>query len=198
MGSLGLLNTTSFFPAKPLGCYGDGGAVLVDDAGLADVLRSLRVHGKGSHKYENVRIGMNARLDTVQAAVLLEKLTIFDDELSARQAVATRYTQALADVVLPPAVREGATSAWAQYTVLLDRRDDVAGALKSQGIPTTVYYPVPLHLQPAYRDYPAGGGLPVTERLAGEVLSLPMHPYLDGQSQDRVVDALRDAVRAAT
>jgi dTDP-4-amino-4,6-dideoxygalactose transaminase len=196
-GSLGRLATTSFFPAKPLGCYGDGGAVLTDDPELAAVLRSLRVHGQGSHKYENVRIGMNARLDTVQAAILLEKLDIFDSELQARQEVAGRYSAAFGDQVLPPVVRTEALSAWAQYTVLVDQREAVAERLKAAGIPTAVYYPLPLHLQTAYRPYPVGGALPVTERLAGQVLSLPMHPYLDEESQARVVDAVRSAVSVA-
>jgi dTDP-4-amino-4,6-dideoxygalactose transaminase len=185
VGTVGDLTTTSFFPAKPLGCYGDGGAVFVDDEATIAVLQSLRVHGQGSDKYDNVRIGMNARLDTLQAAILLEKLRVFADEVAARQAVAARYGERLRDIVRVPHVPDGRTCVWAAYTVKLPA-----------GIPTAVYYARPLHRQTAYRDYPvAGNGLPVSERLAGEVLSLPMHPYLDEATQDRVVAALAAALR---
>jgi UDP-2-acetamido-2-deoxy-ribo-hexuluronate aminotransferase len=198
VGTFGALTTTSFFPAKPLGCYGDGGAVFVDDDDTIAVLKSLRVHGQGTDKYENVRIGMNARLDTIQAAILIEKLAIFADEIAARDRVAARYGELLGDIVRVPQVAKGATSVWAQYTVRLLAgcgRDKVAAQLKAAGIPTAVYYAKPLHLQTAYRDYPAAGnGLPVSERLAGEVLSLPMHPYLDDATQERVVDALRSVL----
>jgi UDP-2-acetamido-2-deoxy-ribo-hexuluronate aminotransferase len=198
VGAIGDLTTTSFFPAKPLGCYGDGGAVFVDDDAMIDVLRSLRVHGQGTDKYDNVRIGMNARLDTLQAAVLLEKLAIFADEIAARNRIAARYSAMLGDLVTVPEVPTGLTSVWAQYTIRLPAgcdRDALAARLKLAGIPTAVYYPKPLHTQTAYRDYPiAGNGLPVSERLAGEVLSLPMHPYLDEPVQDRIVTALRLAL----
>jgi dTDP-4-amino-4,6-dideoxygalactose transaminase len=201
VGTLGDLTTTSFFPAKPLGCYGDGGAVLLDDDATIAVLRSLRVHGQGSDKYDNVRIGMNARLDTMQAAVLLEKLRIFADEIAARQLVATRYGALLRDLVRVPEVPGGLTSVWAAYTVRLPAgldRDGVAARLKAAGVPTAQYYAKPLHRQTAYRDYPAAGnGLPVSDRLAGEVLSLPMHPYLDAAVQDRIVDALRTALQSS-
>ena len=195
VGSVGDVSCTSFFPAKPLGCYGDGGAVFTDDDELADTLRSLRVHGQGSEKYDNVRVGINGRLDTIQAAVLLEKLEIFDDELRSRDRVATRYRDALdgtVDIItLPPA----ATSAWAQFTVSVSERDRVRAQLTDLGIPTAVYYPRPLHRQTAYAGMPlAGAGLPVSEQLAASVLSIPMHPYLDEPTQDRVVDALRAAV----
>jgi dTDP-4-amino-4,6-dideoxygalactose transaminase len=195
IGTLGDITTTSFFPAKPLGCYGDGGAVFTDDDETAAVLRSLRVHGQGSDKYDNVRIGMNARLDTIQAAVLSAKLSIFADEIAARDRVATRYREMLADLVTVSEVPPGLTSVWAQYTVRLPAgrdRDCVAARLKAGGIPTAVYYAKPLHRQTAYRDYPtAGNGLPVSDRLAREVLSLPMHPYLDEPTQTRIADALR-------
>jgi dTDP-4-amino-4,6-dideoxygalactose transaminase len=198
IGTIGDLTTTSFFPAKPLGCYGDGGAVLVEDEDVFAVLKSLRVHGQGSDKYDNVRIGMNARLDTIQAAVLNEKLTIFADEIAARNRVAARYDSLLEDVVAVPKIPAGLTSVWAQYTVRLPRgrdRDAVAAELKAAGVPTAVYYAKPLHSQSAYRDYPAAGnGLPVCDRLASEVLSLPMHPYLDEDTQDRIVAALRAAL----
>jgi dTDP-4-amino-4,6-dideoxygalactose transaminase len=195
VGTLGDIATTSFFPAKPLGCYGDGGAVFTDDDETAAVLRSLRVHGQGSDKYDNVRIGMNARLDTIQAAVLSAKLSIFADEIAARDRVASCYREMIADLVIVPEVSPELTSVWAQYTVRLPAgqdRDRVAAKLKACGIPTAVYYAKPLHRQTAYRDYPtAGNGLPVSDRLAGEVLSLPMHPYLSPRDQDRIADALR-------
>ncbi len=195
VGTLAPVTATSFFPAKPLGAYGDGGAVLTDDADLAERLRSLREHGRGSTKYEHVQVGVNGRLDTLQAAVLLEKLSIFDDELLARQAVAERYGAGLADVVGVPAVMDGATSAWAQYTVVLDDRDRVAAALGRRGIPTAVYYPRPLHRQAAFCSFPrTAAELAVSDRLSREVLSLPIHPYLEPAAQDRVIQAVRDGV----
>lgn len=197
VGTMGQITTTSFFPAKPLGCYGDGGAVFTDDDKLIEVLRSLRVHGQGTDKYDNVRIGMNGRLDTIQAAVLIEKLAVFADEIVARDKVANAYNAALKDVAIVPVVKPGYTSVWAQYTVRLPGRDrdKIAAALKAQGVPTAIYYPKPLHVQTAYRDYPvAGNGLPVSERLAKEVLALPMHPYLDEPTQARIVGAVRAAL----
>jgi dTDP-4-amino-4,6-dideoxygalactose transaminase len=198
VGTLGDVATTSFFPAKPLGCYGDGGAVFTDNDDAAAVLKSLRVHGQGSDKYDNVRIGMNARLDTIQAAVLSEKLTIFGDEIEARNQVAAQYDKMLNEFVTVPRLPPGLTSVWAQYTVRLPGtrdRDMVATKLKTSGVPTAIYYAKPLHRQTAYRDYPvAGNGLPVSDRLAGEVLSLPMHPYLDRDIQHRIVSALRAAL----
>lgn len=195
-GAIGDVACTSFFPAKPLGCYGDGGAVFTDDPDLASILRSLRVHGQGANKYDNVRIGLNGRLDTIQAAVLLEKLEIFDDELAARDRIARRYTDALAEVVDVLELRSEATSAWAQFTVGVDTRDGIARALADAGVPTAVYYPVPLHRQPAYDAFPiASDGLPISERLASRVLSLPMHPYLSESVQDRVINALQAAQR---
>jgi dTDP-4-amino-4,6-dideoxygalactose transaminase len=197
VGTIGTATSTSFFPAKPLGCYGDGGAVFTDDDALAAVLRSLRVHGQGADKYDNVRIGMNGRLDTVQAAVLLEKLKIFPEEIAARQAAASRYTAALADVAGVPRVLDGASSVWAQYTLRVagGRREALAARLKAEAIPTAIYYPRPLHRQTAYRDFPvAGGELPVSDRLAAEVISLPMHPYLSADVQDRIIDAVRRAL----
>ncbi|WP_428030569.1 DegT/DnrJ/EryC1/StrS family aminotransferase [Ancylobacter sp.] len=198
-GSFGDATATSFFPAKPLGCYGDGGAVFTDDDDLVPVLRSVREHGQGVDKYENVRLGMTGRLDTIQAAILLEKLAIFEDEIAARQRVAARYNAALADVCVVPAVDPRATSIWAQYTIRLPHgvRDGLAAALQKEGVPTAVYYRLPMHRQPAYAQYPAAGnGLPVCEKLAGEVISLPMHPYLDEAAQDRVITAVRRALLA--
>jgi dTDP-4-amino-4,6-dideoxygalactose transaminase len=200
--------TTSFFPAKPLGAYGDGGAVLCKDARLHDVLVSLRVHGQAvssdlegrvfehDPKYLNMRVGLNARMDTLQAAVLLQKLTIFEDEIAARNRIADRYAAGLSDVVTTPRVIEGGVSVWAQYTIETSDRDRLSAALREQGIPTAVYYPVPLHRQSVYAGYPrAPGGLPVTEAKAERVISLPMHPYLSEADQDLVVGAIRGVVR---
>jgi len=198
VGSLGHATATSFFPAKPLGCYGDGGAILTDDDELLAVLKSVRVHGGGSDKYDNVRLGLTARLDTIQAAVLIEKLKIFRDEIETRNRVAARYSAALKDLATVPVVPDNYLSVWAQYTIRLapGRRDGVARALQAEGIPTAIYYARPLHKQTAYRDFPvAESGLPVSERLADEVISLPMHAYLDEATQDRIVDGVRRALR---
>ena len=197
LGALAPATATSFFPAKPLGCYGDGGAVLTDDEELAQVMRSVRVHGEGRDKYDCVRIGLNGRLDTIQAAVLIEKLKIFPDEIVTRERVARRYSTRLADVATVPKLAPGSTSVWAQYTIRLapGRRDGLAAALAAQGIPTAIYYPTPLHQQEPYRHFPiADGGAPVSERLAEEVISLPMHAYLDEATQDRIIAEVRRAL----
>jgi len=197
LGTLATATATSFFPAKPLGCYGDGGAVLTDDEALAARLRSLRVHGEAVDKYDAARIGLTARLDTIQAAVLLEKLKIFPEEIVARNAAAQRYAAGLGGLATLPRVGDEATSVWAQYTIRLapGRRDALAAALKRQGIPTGIYYAKPLHRQAAYRDFPvAAGGTPVAERLAEEVISLPIHAYLETPVQDRIIAAVRDAL----
>jgi dTDP-4-amino-4,6-dideoxygalactose transaminase len=197
LGAVAPVTATSFFPAKPLGCYGDGGAVLTDDDELAQVMRSLRVHGEGRDKYHCVRIGLNGRLDTIQAAILIEKLKIFPEEIVARDRVARRYSAGLADLATVPALAPGSSSVWAQYTLRLapGRRDGLAAALEAQGIPTAIYYPMPLHRQEPYRHYPiADGGAPVSERLAEEVISLPMHGYLDVPTQDRIITAVRRAL----
>jgi UDP-2-acetamido-2-deoxy-ribo-hexuluronate aminotransferase len=195
LGGMGAITATSFFPAKPLGCYGDGGAIFTDDAKFAEVLRSVRVHGQGSDKYDNVRLGLTGRLDTIQAAVLLEKLKIFDDEIAVRNKLAERYAQGLGNVVTVPRLASGHTSVWAQYTIRLPAgtdRDAFAAALKAQGVPTAIYYAKSMHQQTAYKAYPvADGGLPVSERLSADVISLPMHAYLDEASQDRVIQAVR-------
>ncbi len=197
VGGFGQATATSFFPAKPLGCYGDGGAVLTDDDHLAAVMRSLRVHGQGGNKYDNVRIGINGRLDTIQAAVLLQKLRIFEDEIEARQKIARFYDDLLADVIHSPKVIPGAISTWAQYTIVTERRDSVITACKQAGIPTAIYYTTPLSEQTAYRHFPlVPEGVPVSERLARQVVSLPMHPYLDHATQERVAAAVRDGALA--
>ncbi|MFZ2872114.1 DegT/DnrJ/EryC1/StrS family aminotransferase [Zavarzinia sp.] len=194
VGTYGVATATSFFPAKPLGCYGDGGAVFTDDDELIEILRSIRIHGQGSDKYENVRIGINGRLDTIQAAVLIEKLKIFPDEIEARQRIADRYNDGLRDVAKVPRLMAGATSVWAQYTLLLEDRARVAAACKDAGVPTAIYYPIPLSHQEGYKHFPTGpGGVPVSERLSGQVLSLPMHPYLTEEAQDRIIAAVRSA-----
>ena len=200
IGTFGLATATSFFPAKPLGCYGDGGAILTDDVALAEILRSIRVHGQGNDKYDNVRLGLTARLDTMQAAILIEKLKIFPNEIEARNAVARRYEDGLADVVKTPQVTPGNVSVWAQYTIRVPggTRAAFADKLKAQGIPTAIYYPKPMHRQTAYRHYPvADGGLPVSDRLSEDVISLPMHAYLEADQQARVVKAVRSALSGA-
>jgi dTDP-4-amino-4,6-dideoxygalactose transaminase len=198
LGTYGHATATSFFPAKPLGCFGDGGAIFTDDAELAATLRSIRVHGQGSDKYDNVRLGLTGRLDTMQAAILIEKLKIFDDEIAARNKVAERYARGLGNVVTVPHLAKDCSSVWAQYTIRLPRgvdRDGFAAALKAQGIPTAIYYVKSMHQQTAYRDYPvAEGGLPVSEKLSDDVISLPMHAYLDEPTQDRIIRAVRSAV----
>ena len=197
LGALATAAATSFFPAKPLGCYGDGGAVFTDDDALAARVKSLRLHGEGADRSEAARIGITGRLDTIQAAVLIEKLTIFPDEIVARNRVAARYSDALADVAAVPRVGNESSSVWAQYTLRVapGRRDAFAAALKAEGIPTAIYYTKPLHRQPAYRDFPvADGGVPVSEQLSKEVISLPMHAYLEPPVQDRIIDAVRRAL----
>ncbi len=197
--------TASFFPAKPLGCYGDGGAVLTNDDGLAGLVDSIRIHGKASAedmaakkydndpRYLNMRIGVNSRLDALQAAILSEKLKIYPDELHKRDAIAQRYNEGLANYVRRvPTVIEGGFSNWAQYTIEHDNRDGLIAHLKSKGVPTAIYYPIPIHMQDVYSVYPkAPGGLPVTEDIRNRVMSLPMHPYLSLADQEQVIDAIR-------
>lgn len=197
VGTIGLATTASFFPAKPLGCYGDGGAVFTEDAEIASIMRSIRVHGQGTDKYDNVRIGMNGRLDTIQAAVLLEKLKIFPDEIRMRDRVAERYSSRLPNQVTVPRISPGLTSVWAQYTIRLNGADrkKFCETLKQNGIPTAIYYPRPLHKQTAYKMLPiAADSLPASESLADDVVSLPMHPYLTEQTQDRIIAEVRKAL----
>ncbi len=197
VGTIGDATATSFFPAKPLGCYGDGGAVFTDDDELAALMHSIRVHGQGTDKYDNPRIGLNARMDTMQAAVLLEKLEIFSGELNARQKVADRYNDALSNIAMTPYVMDDVTSSWAQYTLCLntENREEVQSSLKEAGVPTAVYYPIPLNKQTGYKHYPsATAALENSEKLSKVVISLPMHPYLDEEAQDTVIKALQDVL----
>ncbi|HVT54649.1 MAG TPA: DegT/DnrJ/EryC1/StrS family aminotransferase [Xanthobacteraceae bacterium] len=199
IGGIGLAAATSFFPAKPLGCYGDGGAVFTNDDQLAELMRGLRVHGQLPGKPEFSHIGITGRLDTIQAAVLLEKLKIFPAEIEARNKAAARYSEKLGQYAIVPRVPEGYTSVWAQYTIRLQpgRRDGLAAALKAEGIPTAIYYAKPPHQHEVYKKFPvAEGGLPVTEKLSHEVISLPMHAYLDEPTQDRIIDAVKRALTA--
>ncbi|MGZ5935614.1 MAG: DegT/DnrJ/EryC1/StrS family aminotransferase [Rhizomicrobium sp.] len=194
-GGIGDAASTSFFPAKPLGCYGDGGATFTNDDELDELLRSIRIHGQGSDKYENVRIGVNSRLDTIQAAILLEKLKIFPDEIEKREAVAQRYNQAFekSNKIRVPRVIAGAKSTWAQYTIQVPDRDKVQAALKARGVPTAVYYPIPLSQQKGYRAFPSAP-TPVSQRLSKTVISLPMHPYLDDGALETIIAGVLAAV----
>jgi UDP-2-acetamido-2-deoxy-ribo-hexuluronate aminotransferase len=201
------VTTTSFFPAKPLGCYGDGGAVLTDDYALWEIMDSLRIHGKATKsdlagktfahdpKYLNIRIGMNSRLDTIQAAILIEKLAVFAEEIVLRNQVARRYNEALVDFVKVPQVIDGGVSTWAQYTIEIEDRQAFTDFAKARGIPTAAYYPMPIHTQEVYSQFPIGpGGLSVSEAKAETVISLPMHPYLDSATQDRVISTIGEFV----
>ena len=194
VGALAPVTATSFYPAKPLGGYGDGGALFTDDAAQAARWRSIRQHGQGDGKYDIVRVGLNSRLDTLQAAVLLAKLPAFDAEIDARERVAALYDSVLAGAVGLPGRLPERRSTWAQYTIRLNRRDEVQAALAAQGIPTAIHYPVPMHLQPAYRGWGEGSGsLSVSERLSRQVLCLPMHADLDEPTAMRIACAVRDA-----
>ena len=202
VGTLASITCTSFFPAKPLGCYGDGGAVFTNDDTEADIMRSCRIHGMGKTRYEYERIGMTARLDAMQAVILDAKLDIFDEELVMRQQVADRYAARLADSVGVPVLADGATSSWAQYTIKLrpgTDREMVMETLREHGVPSAVYYPIPMHRQPPYSRYPVSDdGLQVTAALCEQVLSLPMHPYLDATTQDQIAVALAASLEKAT
>jgi dTDP-4-amino-4,6-dideoxygalactose transaminase len=191
--SLGDISTTSFFPAKPLGCYGDGGAVFTNNDEWAKLMDSYRVHGKGSFKYDNVRIGMNSRLDTIQAAILQVKFEAFKNyEVEDVNKATAHYTEKLKGIVKTPVIPEGYYSSWAQYTIQLkdrEQRDGLQAYLKEQGIPSMVYYPTPMHKQTAYKDlnYPANSN-PVTQRLCSTVLSLPIHPYITEEDIEKVCE----------
>ena len=192
-GAFGIVGSTSFYPAKPLGCYGDGGAMFTNDDELAEKLRSIAFHGKGESQYDNVRVGLNSRLDTIQAAILIEKLAILEDEMQSRQRVAQRYEDGLAGVVKTAVIDNQSRSAFAQYAIESDDRDALKARLQENGIPSVIYYVKPLHQQVAYKHYPvAPGGLPVSEALPSRILCLPMHPYLSVEDQDRIVGVIRD------
>jgi dTDP-4-amino-4,6-dideoxygalactose transaminase len=197
-GSLGDASATSFFPAKPLGCYGDGGATFTNDDGLIQLLRSIHVHGHGTDKYENVRIGVNSRLDTIQAAILLEKLKVFPEEIEMREKIARRYSKALgqSNSIRVPRVIDGAGSTWAQYTIQVPDRDKLAADLKAKGVPTAIYYPIPMTAQKGYAHYPAVP-VPVSTEIGKHVISLPMHPYLDENTQDLIIEAVLESVGRA-
>jgi len=193
--NLSAIGCTSFFPSKPLGCYGDGGACFTNDDTLAAIMLEIRNHGQAS-RYHHVRLGLNGRLDTLQAAVLLAKLEIFEKELRLRSKVADGYQERLKGIVETPWIAEGNCSVYAQYTIEVDDREHVANALREEGIPTAVHYPIPAHLQPAFRDLGyASGDFPAAEKAAGHVLSLPMHPYLESEDQDKICEALARAIR---
>ena len=192
VGSLGDVTGTSFFPAKPLGCYGDGGAIFTDDDELAATIISIRTHGTGSHKYEVLRIGMNGRLDTLQAAILSVKLSAFETEIAARNKLADIYKSELSDIIETPYVMKNARSSWAQYVCKVEDRDALQAHMKEAGIPTMVYYPSPMHFQIAYKQYGDGeGSMPVSEALCHTVMALPMHPYMSDETADQVVSAVK-------
>ncbi|EJF75628.1 DegT/DnrJ/EryC1/StrS aminotransferase family protein [Bartonella alsatica] len=192
-GAFGEVAATSFYPAKPLGCYGDGGAMMTNDDHLAKILRSILFHGKGETQYDNVRIGMNSRLDTIQAAILLEKFVIFEEEMERRRAIAQYYSNELKDIVTVPEVGENVRCAYAQYTLKVEERDKLKDYLQKNSIPTMVYYKTPLHQQPAYKHFPyVKDSLSVSESLGNCVLSLPMHPYLTQNDQDIIIQRIKD------
>jgi dTDP-4-amino-4,6-dideoxygalactose transaminase len=190
--SLAEVAATSFFPAKPLGTYGDGGMCFTNDKEIYDKLVSIRVHGQGTNKYDNIRVGINGRLDALMAAILLPKFEIFEEEVQLRQKVANRYTEHLKDVVKTPVVKDYNLSSWAQYSILHPERDRVIEGIKTDGIPVAIYYPKPLHLQDAFVDLGYKfGDFPVSEEMAAKIFSIPMHPYLSEKDQDLVIEAIR-------
>ena len=196
VGTLADYTATSFYPSKPLGCYGDGGAIFTDDSAKAKLLVALRCHGRHPDGAECGQVGLNSRLDTLQAAILLEKLAVFPQEIVARQKSADRYAEGLRDALQRPKLMSGATSVWAQYTVVTDRRDELAKACREAGMPTAIHYASPLHVLPAYREFPtAPNGLLNAEWLAERVISLPMHAYLADEAQDFVIRTVRGALR---
>lgn len=195
VGSFGDVTATSFFPAKPLGCFGDGGAILTNDQALANRIRSIKSHGQGKHKYDHVRFGKNSRLDTIQAAILIEKLKIFSDEIERRNAVACYYNKVLSGHVQTSKISPDVISSWAQYSFLTDNRDNVARVCQHHGIPTQVYYPKPLDQQQAYEKY-ARTDIPTwcSEEISKKILSIPMHPYLKKETQDYIVSVIQEAL----
>jgi dTDP-4-amino-4,6-dideoxygalactose transaminase len=191
--SLGDIAATSFFPAKPLGAYGDGGMVFTDNDEIFEKVVSIRVHGKGSDKYDNIRVGVNGRLDTIQAAILLAKFEIFDEEVKKRQEVAKNYNGLLKEVVKTPVVKDDRVSAWAQYAMLSPDRDKILASLKSNGIPSAIYYPIPLHMQRAFLELGyKKGDFPVSEKCADEIFSIPFHPYLKREDQEKIAEVIKE------
>ena len=192
VGNFGDVTTTSFFPAKPLGCYGDGGAVITNNDELAEVIKSIRLHGKGEFKYDNIRIGLNSRLDTIQAAILLEKLKIFPKEIELRNNIAKLYSEELKDFIQTPFIKQNNISTWAQYTLQSDNRESYINNLKKNNIPTVIYYPKPLHVQEGYKHFPkVSKGLPNSDILSKRVFSIPMHPYIKRDQVDRICNSLK-------
>ncbi|HEY5820161.1 MAG TPA: DegT/DnrJ/EryC1/StrS aminotransferase family protein [Mesorhizobium sp.] len=192
-GAFAHVGSTSFYPAKPLGCYGDGGAMFTNDDAVMEKLRSYAFHGKGATQYDNIHVGLNSRLDTIQAAILIEKLAILEDEMIARQQVYKRYNEGLKGVAKVPEIPAGSRSAWAQYAIEVKNRDGLKAHLQSRGIPSVIYYVKPLHQQVAYEKFPrTPAGLPVSESLPERILCLPMHPYLTEADQDLIIAAVRE------
>lgn len=193
--TFGTIGCTSFFPAKPLGCYGDGGAVFTDDEGLYEKLNSILVHGRGSDKYDNVRLGINARLDTIQAAILIQKLKLFPSEIEQRQVVAQTYIKSLQGAVKLPLIPEGNVSVWAQFSIQSPKREKIMAALKHAGIPTACYYPIPMHLLKAmsYLGHKKGD-MPIAEQVAEQIFSLPMHPYLERKTIETICEEIKKAL----
>ncbi|MFZ2019168.1 MAG: DegT/DnrJ/EryC1/StrS family aminotransferase [Methyloceanibacter sp.] len=196
VGTLGDYTATSFYPSKPLGGYGDGGAIFTDSDEKAELLISLRCHGKAPDQPESEFVGLNSRLDTIQAAILLQKLRVFPNEIAARQAVADRYAEGLGGLVPVPTLVNGATSVWAQYTILVERRDEFAKACREAGVPTAIHYLSAIHALPSYREFPKAPGLRQTDGLARRVISLPMHAYLAPETQDRIIETVQSVVRS--
>lgn len=193
VGLLGDISTTSFFPAKPMGCYGDGGAIFTDNDVLAERINSIRLHGRGAEKYDHTRLGVNSRLDTIQAAILIEKLKIFPKEIQMRNEIARTYNKIFKDCnyIRTPKIKDGIISTWAQYTLIINNRDEFQMKLRDIGIPSVIYYPKPLSQQPGYKNYPSiSSGTPISERLCKEVLSLPMHPYLEKSTIEKIANIL--------
>lgn len=197
-GAFGNVSATSFFPAKPLGCYGDGGAIFTDDEELYKTMKSIRVHGMGTDRYDNVRMGMNGRMDTIQAAVVLAKMDIFENELQARQTVAGWYNEELKDIFVVPETDSEYFSAWAQYTLIAkdaEEREKIVVKMKEKGIPVMVYYPIPLHEQTAYKNMGYGSvKLPYCSKISKQVFSLPMHPYLEKEEVKYICDTLKGVI----
>ena len=193
-GNFGEITTTSFFPAKPLGCYGDGGAIFTNSEDLYEKITSIRLHGRGKEKYEHVRLGMNSRLDTIQAAILIQKLKIFPDEIIKRNKVANKYIELINKEIICPETTHGKNSVWAQFTIKYKERDKLKSFLATKNIPSVIYYPKPLHMQPAYSHYYGHDDCYVSEDLSKKVLSLPMHPYLNEKNQLLIIDSINEFI----